>query len=397
MACCYAYKLRTQMNTPFKFPFYIKTSLLFIGFYVLVSMLSIGQTIILPLIFAIIIAILISPMVNFFVRKKINRAVAITGVLLITLLIVAGLIALLSSQASRFREALPQLTDKFQELIESAVAWASGYFNISAQKINAWIIHEKDELLKNSSAAIGSTLTSMGGMLTATFLTPVYVFMILFYQPHLLEFIHQLFGVGNDKRVREILTETKGIIQNYLVGLFAEFVILAVLNSAGLLILGIEYAILLGIAGAFLNLIPYLGGLIGVLIFMIIALVTKAPIYILYVFLLYGFIQFLDNYFLVPKIVGSKVKLNALVCILAVIAGAALWGIPGMFLAIPLTALIKLIFDRIESLKPWGFLLGDTIPPLVKLDFNFKDTSKKLPGFFSRFRKKKEIKEDILK
>jgi len=360
-------------------------------------MLSIGQTIILPLIFAIIIAILISPMVNFFVRKKINRAVAITGVLLITLLIVAGLIALLSSQASRFREALPQLTDKFQELIESAVAWASGYFNISAQKINAWIIHEKDELLKNSSAAIGSTLTSMGGMLTATFLTPVYVFMILFYQPHLLEFIHQLFGVGNDKRVREILTETKGIIQNYLVGLFAEFVILAVLNSAGLLILGIEYAILLGIAGAFLNLIPYLGGLIGVLIFMIIALVTKAPIYILYVFLLYGFIQFLDNYFLVPKIVGSKVKLNALVCILAVIAGAALWGIPGMFLAIPLTALIKLIFDRIESLKPWGFLLGDTIPPLVKLDFNFKDTSKKLPGFFSRFRKKKEIKEDILK
>ena len=100
---------------------------------------------------------------------------------------------------------------------------------------------------------------------------------------------------------------------------------------------------------------------------MIIALSTKAPVYVLYVLSLYVFIQFIDNNYIVPKVVGSKVKLNALISILAVIAGAALWGIPGMFLSIPLMAVIKLIADRIEPLKAWGFLLGDTMPPLIKL------------------------------
>ena len=383
-----------QINSLLKFPFYAKASLLLIGFYVLVSMLSIAQPIILPLIFATIIAILISPVVNFLVKKKINRAVSIMAVLLLTLLMVAGLIALLASQANRFNEALPQLIDKFQELLRQTVALASRFFNISAEQINDWFANQKDELMKHSSAAIGSTLTVMGGMMVATALTPVYIFMLLYYQTHLVESIHKIFGIGNNKKVTEIFTETKTIVQSYLVGLFMEFAIVATLNAVGLLIIGIDYAILLGIIVGLLNIIPYLGAITGVVIFMVIALVTKPPIYVLYVFLLYTIIQFIDNNYLVPKIVGSKVRLNALVCIFAVIAGAALWGIPGMFLAIPLTALIKLIFDRIEPLKPWGFLLGDTMPPLLKLKLKIKDIPEKLPGFFARFKRKKAIKED---
>jgi predicted PurR-regulated permease PerM len=132
------------------------------------------------------------------------------------------------------------------------------------------------------------------------------------------------------------------------------------------LILGIEYAILLGIVGAFLNVIPYLGGIIGVVLFMIIALVTKSSEYVFYVIILYSVIQLIDNNYIVPKIVGSKVKLNALFSIIAVIVGAAIWGIPGMFLSIPLLAIVKLIFDRVDSLNSWGFLLGDTTPPVLK-------------------------------
>jgi len=203
--------------------------------------------------------------------------------------------------------------------------------------------------------------------------------MILFYQPHLVQFIHKLFGADNNQKVNEILLETKVIIQSYLIGLFAEFAIIAVLNSAGLLVLGIQYAVLLGIIGAFLNIIPYLGGLIAVFIFMIVALITKSPVYVLYVAALYTIIQFIDNNYIVPKVVGSKVKLNALVSLLAVIAGAALWGIPGMFLSIPLTAILKLLFDRIDSLKHWGFLMGDTMPPLLKLKLDLSNISKKLP------------------
>jgi len=90
----------------------------------------------------------------------------------------------------------------------------------------------------------------------------------------------------------------------------------------------------------------------------------------------------------VPKIVGSKVKLNPLVSILTVIAGAAIWGIPGMFLSIPFAAVVKVVLDRTQNYKPWGFLLGDTMPPLVNLDFN--EMSKKLPKRISPFRKTKK-------
>lgn len=359
------------MEQLLRLPFYARVSLLLIGCYVLISMLSIAQDILIPIIFATIIASAISPAVRFLTQKKINRALAIALVLTFVLLLVSGLIAFLSAQASLLSEAWPQLTVKFEELLDQTIAWVSKYFNIRKAKINAWIVHATDDMINNSSAAIGLTLTTMGEMLAIVFLTPVYVFMILYYQPHLVQFIHKLSGSDNNDKVTEILNETKVIIQSYLYGLFAETAIVAVMNAAGLLILGIDYAILLGIIGALLNIIPYIGGLIAMTLFMIVALVTKSPEAALYVFLLYTVIQFVDNNYIVPKIVGAKVRLNALVCLIAVIAGAALWGIPGMFLSIPLMAIVKLLFDRIESLKPWGFLMGDMKSPLeLKLDFS---------------------------
>ena len=367
-----------EMNTLIRLPFYAKIALLLIGLYIFTSILFIAQDIILPLIYATIIAISISPGVNFLVRKKVNRTLAIFAVLIVALLLIVALILLIVTQASLMGQAWPQLLDKFESLLTEGIAWASGSFDISIQQINTWIAKSKAELLNNSSAAIGLTLTTMSGVFAAIFLTPVYIFMILYYQPHLIEFTHRLFGVDHDNNVSEILSETKSIIQGYLMGLFAEFAIVAVLNTLGLLVLGMQYAILLGILGALLNIIPYLGGIIAMALFAAIALVTKSPVYVIYVITLYSLIQFIDNNYIVPKIVGSKVKLNALISIIVVIAGAALWGIPGMFLSIPLTAIVKLILDRIEPWKPWGFLLGDTMPPIVKLDLKFKKKATKM-------------------
>lgn len=361
--------LHKPLPPTLKLPFYARAALLLIGLYLVVYMLFIAQDILLPIIYATIIAVLLSPVVNFLVRKKINRALSIASVLLLTLLIVGGTITLLASQVSNFSDALPQLEQKFKDLAEQTISWVSTTFNISKQNINNWITDMKADMMNNSNAAIGITLTSMGGLLAAIFLTPVYIFMILFYQPHLVKFIHDVFGASNNSKVSEILTETKTIIQSYLVGLFIEFSIIAVLNSAGLLLLGIEYAILLGILGALLNIIPYLGGIIAMTLFAIIALVTKSPEYALYVIGLYAIVQFIDNNFIIPSVVGSKVKLNALFSLITVILGAALWGIPGMFLSIPFTAILKLILDRIEPLKPWGFLLGDTSKEPLQIQF----------------------------
>ena len=330
-------------------------------------MLYIAKSIIVPLVFATIIAIVLHPVVNFFVRIKINRVVAIVITLFLTFLVIAAFGVLFISQVSRFSESLPILADKFTAIFNQTITWASGYFDINAQKIHEWFTNTKDALINTSSTSIGKTLVSVGNLVVVLFLLPVYIFMILFYHPILIEFIHRFFGVSNESQVSQIVTQTKTVIQRYLIGLLIEAVIIATLNSVALLILGIEYAILLGIMSALLNVIPYIGGFIGVLLFIVVALVTKSPVYVLYVIIIYSTIQFIDNHYIVPKIVASKVKINALFAIVVVIAGSALWGIPGMFLSIPILAIIKLICDHIESLKPWGFLLGDTMPPLFKI------------------------------
>jgi len=351
------------MSNDTQLPVSIKAVYLLIGIFLLTSILYIAQDIIIPFIFAGIIAISISPAVNYLVRKNVNLIVSISIVLMIFLILFFAMIALITVQAGSLNDAMPILNDKLHHTIDQTISWFSSYFNISTRKINDWIDNLQYEALKNSNMAIGSTLTTIGGLLSTIFIAPVYVFMLLYYQSHLIEFTHKISGAHNNERVNELLSETKAIIQSYIAGIGIEFIIVSIFNIVGLFLLGIEYAILLGILGGLLNIIPYIGGIIGVIIFMVIALVTKAPISVLYVAVMYSIIQFIDNNYIVPKIIGSKVKLNGLFSLIAVVLGAALWGMPGMFLSIPLLAIVKLICDRVDPLKSYGFLLGDTETP----------------------------------
>ncbi|MBN1183636.1 MAG: AI-2E family transporter [Bacteroidales bacterium] len=355
-------------NKEIKLPFYARFTIFLIGIFVMLIILYIAQNILIPLVIAMIIAVMLHPVVIFFRRFRIHRILAIVITILLALAIIAVFGALLYSQASRFIESLPILINKFTELINQTVTWISQYFNINPVKIHDWIANTKESYLITSRASIGQTLVDVGSGLVVLVLIPVYIFMILFYQPLLLEFFRRLFGKSNRTEVSEIIVQIKLLIQRYLIGLLIEAAIVATLYSIGLLILGIEYAIMLGIIGAILNLIPYIGSMIAASLPMIIALLTKSsPWYALLVMAVYIFIQLIDNNYLVPKIVASKVKINALLSIIVVIIGNALWDIPGMLLSIPLIAIIKLIFDHIEPLKPWGYLLGDNMPPLSKV------------------------------
>ncbi len=319
---------------------------------------------------------ILQPIVDFLVRKKINRIAAISIVLSLAIIFSGLIIALILSQVLQFGNSFPLLVAKSHQLLDSAVEWTSQYFKISTHQIESWISEKNSELLNISSSSIGQTIVITGNVIIVLVLIPVYVFMFLFYQPLLLEFLHKVFKAHNHKDVNEVLVETKSIVQSYLVGLLLEALIVAILNTASLLIIGIDYAILLGIIGAILNVIPYIGGVVATALPMIIALATESAFAAILVLAAYILIQFIDNNYIVPKVVSSKVKINALVSIVIVIAGGALWGVAGMFLSIPLIAIVKVIFDHIESLKPWGYLLGDTMPPLFQLK-NFKSLNKK--------------------
>lgn len=350
-----------------KLPFYVKAAFILIAGYAIMYGLYIEKDIIVPIVFATLIAVLLNPFVNFLISKKFNKIIAISLAVLLTFIILAGLVYIIFTQVSMFAENYPQLKAKADVISQQSVIWISESFNLKVERINAWIKETEGSVLSDIGPLLARTLLSMTSSIVILFLMPVYLFMILYYKPLLQEFIRRLFSSVHRTAVLIVLDRSKGIVQSYLKGLCIEFLVIAVLNSAGFLILGIDYAIILGIIGALLNVIPYIGGVIGAALPMIVAFVTKDTISSpLMVLGLYIFIQFIDNHYITPKVVASKVKLNALVSIVVVLIGSGIWGIPGMFLSIPLTAILKVIFDNVEGMKPWGFLLGNIVPSARK-------------------------------
>lgn len=358
-------------------PLYAKLSLTVMGLLAFFYIVYIGQNILIPLVFSTIIAILLNPLVNFLTRKKLNRIFAILIALITALVFFGGLIYFIGSQMAMFSDEIPKFKERFSAMFNDIIAWISDSFKINEGKIRVWINQKKGESLQSGPAVIGQTLITISGSLALAFLVPIYIFMILFYKPLLLSFISQLFRHGKQDVVADVLLQTKTLIQSYLVGLLMEMVVVASLITIGLFIIGIEYAILIGVLSALLNLIPYIGTMIATALPMLLAIATKSPVDALWVLGLYIVVQFIDNNIIVPRIVASKVEVNALVSIIVVIIGGSLWGVAGMFLSIPVTAIIKVIFDRVEALKPFGFVIGDNVPDLNKAIFKFKIPSKK--------------------
>jgi predicted PurR-regulated permease PerM len=356
------------MDISSKIPFYAKIALIFIGAVAFVFIIYAGQEIILPLVFAALIAILLNPLVNYLIRKKMGKIVAISIVVALATIAVMGIIYLILSQITVFRETFPQLKDKATSINDNFIRWISVNFKIPKTDIISWIKNSENEVMHNFS--IGENLSILSRLMVDGVLLPIYAFMFLYYKPLLLDFILKLFRKQHHAAVTEVLLSTKKIIQSYLIGVFIEMLIIAILNSASLLLLGIDYAIILGILGAIINIIPYLGGIIAMVIPMIIACVTKDSIsYTIYIFIIFTLISFADNHYIKPYIVASRVKINALIALIVIFIGDAIWGIPGMFLSIPLTAMAKVILDHIEPLKPFGFLLGNIMPETSRFSY----------------------------
>ena len=342
-----------------QYPFFIKSTVVLFGIILLVYTLLNLRDILVPLSFALIIAILLNPLVSKLQKKKMPSVLAISISLLLGMIFFVGVIYFLSSQIANLGESLPVLQQKFGMLLKELQAWLESSWGLSIKKQ----VQLVNDALNGSKALISSTVGTALGTLAILFLLPVYVFLLLFYKSLIVNFLYEVFAEENSKNVAQILSETKTAIQSYMVGILLEATVVAVLNSTALLILDVKYAVLLGVIGALLNMLPYIGGIIAIALPVLMATVTKDGYSTqLGIVIAYGIIQFIDNNILVPRIVSSKVKINALVSILVVLLGGALWGIPGMFLSIPFVAVLKIIFDRVEGLRPWGKLLGDEVP-----------------------------------
>lgn len=344
-------------------PFYKKITTVLFGLILFVYVLSMLADILIPLAFSVLIAILLNPLCNRLLRARVPKVLSILLTLLAAFFLLGGLLYFLSTQIIQFGEMLPQLKGKLAQLLTDLQQYVEHTFGVSIQR--------QTQLLKEAAtgnkALVGQTISSAVGMFGLLFLMPVYVFLLLYYKTLILNFLFEVFARKDSQSVAEILQETKSAIQTYIVGLLIEASIVAVLNAAALMILGVPYGILLGIMGALLNMVPYIGGLIAIILPVLMATVTKDGYGTqLGIVAAYAVIQFIDNNILIPRVVSSKVQINALVSIIVVLLGGALWGVAGMFMAILFVAILKIIFDRIDALKPWGKLLGDQVPPQPK-------------------------------
>jgi predicted PurR-regulated permease PerM len=350
------YLLPMQMK---QYPFYFKTTVILFGLVLFVYSLYILGDILVPFSFALILAILLNPLVNKFQRKGVGKIFAIIFSMLIALFVFGGIMYFISSQVVGFGENFPILKSKFHDLLVQLEVWVHANLGITIDRQVELI----NEALNSSKALLGQTLGTAVTTLMIVFILPVYIFLLLFYKTLLLNFVYESFAEKNSTQVADILKQTKSAIQSYMIGLLIEALIVAAMNSTALLILGVKYAVLLGLIGALLNMLPYIGGIIAIALPVLMATGTKTGYSTqLGIIIAYIIIQFIDNNFLIPKIVSSKVQINALVSILIVLLGGALWGVAGMFLSIPFVAILKIICDRVEGMKPLGKLLGDEIP-----------------------------------
>ena len=344
-----------------QFPLYVKAPLVLLGLALAVFTLHIASEIIFPLFFAAIFAIMLHPVEQWLLRHRVPKLIAITLTVVLGVASLLGLLYFIYLEASQLSSQMPLFKAKFAQTTTQVHEWLQSNFGFSDQKLQGWV----GEAGNRASMLLGGTLAAVSGLLVVATLIPVYIFLLFLYQRRLVDFLTQVFsGHRQDSGVAEVLRESKATIQSYMVGLLIEASIVATLNTTGLLIIGVPYALLLGVIGALLNFIPYIGGLIAIALPVLMAFVAKPGYgYALAVVAVYMTIQFVDNHFLIPRIVASKVKVNALVAIVGVLVGNAIGGVAGMFLALPVIAILKIVFDRIQPLKPWGMVLGDEETP----------------------------------
>jgi predicted PurR-regulated permease PerM len=352
------------MNSSFaSIPFYIKFSIIFVGISAFGFVIYEAQGILIPLSFAFFFTALLEPIVDLLRRINVPRTLAIAIATLVAYLAIIGVMYFLLMELSTFQESLPQFKQKLDAIIAEIKTWVSIQFHVSPAVIDAYVENLTQKFTNEMGAGLGNKVVTGVSLIFVWLLIPVYIFLFLYYQPLIFAFIQRATESKNLSKIGETMVEINKMVQFYLRGLVLEALIIAGLNSIALLILGVDYAILLGVTGAIVNVIPYVGGFISIAMPMFVAFVSQNSFQVpLLVLLLLSFIQFLDNHFIVPFIVASRVRINAFIGLIAILSCGELFGISGMLLAIIYMAILKIIFDKIDSLNHYGILLGTYVP-----------------------------------
>jgi predicted PurR-regulated permease PerM len=352
------------MKDSIRFPFYAKLAFVLLSLISIFIILYLGQNIIVPILMSLLFAILLRPIAHFLKSKwRFPHVLAVTCTVVLFMLMVIGILFFISWQISAIANDWDAIQTNLSIHFDTIQKFISSNFNLNNVEQKVLIDNASKNVLESGKNIIGTSLVSVSDVILNLTLIPIYIFLFLLYRTLFITFLSKLFQPEYHEKLQDILYQIKVSVQSYIVGLLIEMVIVSTLTSVGFMIIGLKYAIVLGLITGLLNLIPYIGILFAGIL-SIIATLTASPdiTLIIGVLIIVIVVQLIDNNLIVPMIVGSKVQINAFVSIVGIIVGGVIAGFSGMFLAIPIIAILKVIFDRIESLEPWGYLMSDDLP-----------------------------------
>lgn len=343
-------------------PFYFRVTVQLLLVGLIVAFLILAENILIPFTIAVFFTFLLMPISRKLEKWRFPKSLAILTSIILAFTIAGVLLYFFVAQVLSFVNDWPVLQKTLMTKWESLQQFISETFHISSHEQQAWITTKIKENASTGGVMVLGLFSATTSFLASFALIPIYVFFLTLYQDKFKEFIRLIAKDGKNEKALLVVKKVSLVSQKYVIGIFLDVLILSVLNSTGFLILGLPHAILFGVLASVLNIIPYIGVLIGSALPIIMALLTKDSVS--YAFAAGGIcvaVQFLDNNFITPYVVGSSVSINPLTATLVLIGSALIWGIPGMVLCLPLTGMVKVVCDNIESMKPYGYLIGQEV------------------------------------
>ncbi|GHE23539.1 AI-2E family transporter [Sphingobacterium griseoflavum] len=317
-----------------------------------------ARNILAPIAIAGVLAMLFVAPSNRLERHKIPRWATALLAIIVLVLAAIGLFFLLNWQLQSFSDNLDAIKKNVMEVLTRVQEWVDDSFGIDKDQQKA-IAQEE---MKAGQQTIGLTTSFAVGffsMSVDTLLVFVYTYLLLFYRARIKNFILKLSKDTGRAKTQDILESSTQVAAKYVSGLAKMIVVLWILYGIGFSAIGVENALFFAILCGLLELIPFVGNLTGtgITILGVIAQGGESGM-ILLVIAIYALVQFIQTYLLEPLIVGNEVNINPLFVIVGLVVAEAIWGISGMVLAIPAIGICKIICDRIDSLKPYGYLIG---------------------------------------
>jgi predicted PurR-regulated permease PerM len=326
-----------------------------------------GHSLLAPLLFSFLMAILLLPVSNFVERKfGFKRSLSTICSVILMIAVIGGIVYFFGNQLSSLWADWPLLKEKANVSYHELQKWISTTFHVNTEKQLAYLNDSTEKALATSATIVATTLATLSSTLLFMGFTLLFTFFILNYRRVLFTFLTSVFAAQHKEKVTEIVNQIQFIIKKYIIGLFLQMLIVTVLMITVLSLLGVKYAVLLGLVAGIFNVVPYLGIFFALLVSCLITFATAGAGKVLLVLIAYIGVHAIDGNILMPLVVGSKVKINALFAFIGIIVGEMIWGISGMFLCIPYLAILKIIFDRVDTLKPWGILMGEEHKPEKK-------------------------------